>query len=167
MKIRLTTQIGRWLMALDSPRICIIDDEEIYFNDSLLSLARKNGFQHIERYHIVNSELLKTLLEDPRDIIILDVQGVTTPDVAKDGLHLASSLTKKTNSYVVITSAHKFHLTNRVTDVDYIIEDRLLTAVDFMSELTNIVEDYLTKKSSFYRKVAFKVGLSIAKQGIT
>lgn len=166
MKIKLKNRIGRWLMGLDGPKICIIDDEEIYFNDDLLTLARKNGFKNIERHQLVDKELLKSLQVAPRDIVILDVQGVTTPDVAKDGLHLASSLTKTTNSYVVITSAHKFHLTNRATEVDYVIEDRLLTAVDFLSELTNIVEDYLEKKSSFYKKIAFKAGFALVRQGI-
>jgi len=166
MKIKLTNTIGRWLMALDAPKICIIDDEEIYFNDDLLNLAKESGFKKIERHQLVDSVLLKNLLEDPRDIIILDVKGVTTPNVAKDGLHLASSLANKTNSYIVITSAHKFHLTNRATDVDYVIEDRLLTAVDFLSELTNIVEGYLARKSSFYKRIAFKTGFALAKQGI-
>jgi len=166
LKIKLKNQVGRWLMGLDGVTICIIDDEEIYFNDDLLRLAKENGFKNIERHHLVDKKLLQDLQEKPRDIIVLDVQGTTSPDVAKDGLHLASSLVKTTNTYVAITSAHKFHLTNRITEVDYVIEDRLLTAVDFLNELTNIVEDYLEKKSSFYKKVVFKAGFALARQGI-
>lgn len=166
MKIKLKNRIGRWLMRLDCVKICIIDDEEIYFNDDLLRLAHKNGYKNIDRHLLVDKTLLQDLQENPRDIIILDVQGVTTPDVAKDGLHLASSLTRTTNSYVAITSAHKFHLTNRITEVDYVIEDRLLTAVDFLDVLTDITEDYLEKKAAFYKKVVFKVGFTLARQGI-
>ncbi len=166
MKIKLKNKVGRWLMGLGGITICIIDDEEIYFSEGLLNLAKENGFKKIERHHLVDKKLLQNLHEQPRDIIVLDIQGVTTPDVAKDGLHLASSLTKTTTTYVAITSAHKFHLTNRITEVDYVIDDRLLTAVDFLDELTNMVEDYLEKKTAFYKKVIFKAGFALAKQGV-
>ena len=166
MKIKLKSRVGRWLMGLNCISICIIDDESIYFNNDLIALAKINGFKNIERYHQVNKTLMQQLQENARDIIILDVQGVTTPDVAKDGLHLASSLARTTNTYIAITSAHKFHLTNRITEVDYVIEDRLLTAVDFLNELTNIVENYLEKKSNFYKNIVFKIGFSLTKQNL-
>ena len=166
MKIKIKSTLGRILMKLGGLKICIIDDENIYFNEGLLNLARENGFKNIERHYQVDSNLFKDLQKSPRDIVILDIQGVTTPDVAKDGLYLASSLVKNTNSYIVITSAHQFHLTNRITEVDYVIEDRLLTAVDFLEVLTEIVEDYLSKKTSFYSKIIFKVGFGLAKQGL-
>jgi len=166
MKIKIKNTLGRLLMKFGGLKICIIDDEKIYFNDNLLSMAKENGFNNIERHYQVDANLFNDLQKSPRDIVILDIQGVTTPDVAKDGLHLASSLIKNTNSYVVITSAHQFHLTNRITEVDYVIEDRLLTAVDFLEVLTDIVEDYLSKNTMFYKKVIFKIGFGLARQGL-
>lgn len=167
MKIKLKTALGRLLMRLGKINICIIDDEEIYFNENLLAMARENGFSNIERHYNLDLTLFADLQKSCRDIVILDIRGVTSPDVAKDGLHAASSLVRNTSSYIVVTSAHQYHLTNRITEIDYVIEDRLLTAVDFLEELTLIVEDYLSKKTSFYKKMIFKVGFALARQGMT
>lgn len=167
MKVKLKTTLGRLLMKLGKIKICIIDDEEIYFNENSINLAKENGFHHIERHYNLDSLLFSDLQKSPRDIVILDIQGITSPEVAKDGLHAASSLVRNTCSYIVVTSAHQFHLTNRITEVDYIIEDRLLTTADFLEILTLIVEDYLSKKTSFYKKVIFKFGFSLARQGIS
>lgn len=167
MKIKLKSVLGRFLMGLSAIKICIVDDEKAYFNENLLKLAHENGFTNIERYFKIDSDLFEDLHSSPRDIVILDIQGVTVPEVAKDGLHVASHLIKHTHTYVVVTSAHQFHLTNQLAHVDYVIEDRLLTAVDFLNELNLIVEDYLYKKTSFYKKIIFRTGYRLAKQGVT
>lgn len=167
MKINLNQSLGKFLMRISSIKICIVDDEEIYFDKQMIELAKLNGFKNIERYTKIDSDLFEDLQKSPRDIVILDIQGITSPEVAKDGLQIASSLSKNTSSYIVVTSAHQFHLSNKLTKVDYVIEDRLLTQVDFLDTLIQITEDYLEKKTTFYKKVAFKVGFGLVKQGVT
>lgn len=151
-------------MSCDFLSICIVDDEEAYFNKDMLSIASNAGFKNIERFNQINIELFKDLQERPRDIVILDIRGIVSPNVAKDGLAVASTLKRTTNSYVVITSAHQHHLSMKMVDVDYIIEDRLLTAVDFVDVLIEIIENYLDKKIAFYKKIVFKLGFKLVKQ---
>lgn len=167
MKHKVLSKIGKFLMKITSIRICIIDDEDIYFNKNMLNIATNTGFNKIDRHSKVDHILLSRLQKKPYDIIILDVQGITEPDVAKDGMQIAALLNKTTNSYIVVTSAHQFHLINEMTAVDYIIENKLLTTTDFIDELTGITEDYLTKKSSFYKNILFKMGFAIMKKSIS
>ena len=60
-------------MESDNLRICIVDDERAYFTPEMIAIAEKAGFSNIERYLKVDKELLKSLLEDPPNIIILDI----------------------------------------------------------------------------------------------
>ena len=76
-------------------------------------------------------------------------------------------LYEQTNAFVVITSAHKFHLHEYHRSYDYVMQERLLTAIDFIDELWKIVEDYLTRKTKFFRKLVFKIGYKIAKKSMT
>jgi hypothetical protein len=151
-------------MSLNYVKICIVDDEEAYFNKDMLSIASNAGFKNIERFYKIDAKLFENLQTKPRDIVILDIKNITSKDVAKDGLGVASALKRTTNSYIAITSAHQLHLSRKMIDVDYIIEDRLLTAVDFIDILIEITENYLEKKMAFYKKVIFKLGFKIVKQ---
>jgi chemotaxis response regulator CheB len=158
--------IGRKLMSLGKLKIYIIDDQETYFSKNILEIVKKAGFSSIERYYIVNKELLEKLLSDPPDIIILDIKGITEKDVAKNGFGIAKVMFEKTNSYVVVTSAHKFYLHETHKQYDYVIQERLLTAVDLIDELTNIVENYLKYKINFYKKITFRIGFKIVKKAL-
>ena len=154
-------------MRIGKLRICIVDDEKAYFTPQMLRLAANAGLSNIERHFKIDQELLGNLLKCPPDIIILDIKGVTIPDVAKDGFHVAKILYEQTNAFVVITSAHKFHLHEYHRSYDYVMQERLLTAIDFIDELWKIVEDYLTRKTKFFRKLVFKIGYKIAKKSMT
>ena len=65
MKIKLKTKLGRFLMKISKIKICIIDDEEIYFNETHLNLAKINGFGNIERFYQIDSELFSDLQKTP------------------------------------------------------------------------------------------------------
>jgi two-component SAPR family response regulator len=164
MKDKLLLGIGRKLMKLGRLRICIIDDKKTYFNPQMLEMAAAAGFPDIERYYLVDEKLFMELQQFPPDIIILDIKGITIPSVAKDGFSIASVMYGKTNSYIVITSAHKYYLKDFHKDYDYIIEDRLLTGIDFIEELEKITEDYLNRKIRFYKKVVFRIGFRLIKK---
>lgn len=146
-------------------RIAIADDESSYFTPQMLGMADKAGFAGIERYERVTSALMDKWLLDTPDIVILDIKGVTAPEVAKDGFGVAMLLRRSTNAYVVVTSAHQFHLRNAQREFDYVIEDRLLTAVDFVHELEQIADDYFKRKARFYRRTAFRLGRLLIKSG--
>jgi len=167
MKHKILNKSGKLLMKLNPLKICIIDDEDIYFNKNMIDIANNTGFTHIDRYNKIDASLFKKLQTNPYNILILDIKGITEPDVAKDGLHVATTLHRTTDSYIVMTSAHQYHLNNKLTSVDYIIEDRLLTATDFVDYLIEIVNDCLTKKVSFYKNIGFKIGFALMKKGIT
>lgn len=164
MKHKVLTSVGRFLMKFSKLRICIIDDEDIYFNPNMLEIANNAGFYSIDRFSNVDNKLFQILQKRPYDIVILDVKGVSDEPVAKDGLHIASILYKTTNSYIVLTSAHQFHLNNKMTDVDYIIEERLLTAADFVDTLIDIANDCLSTKIVFYKNIIFRVGFMMVKK---
>ena len=121
------------------------------------------GFAGIERHTRVTPTLMDSWLSDTPDIVILDIKGVTAPEVAKDGFGVATLLRRSTDAYVAVTSAHQFHLKNAQREFDYVIEARLLTAVDFVDELERIVDDYFCRKARFYRRVAFRVGRTLIK----
>lgn len=166
MRNKFLFMIGRKLMSMGKLKIYIIDDQETYFSKTILEIVEKAGFTSIERYYIVTKELLEKFLSDPPDIIILDIKGIAEKDVAKDGFGIAKMMFEKTNSYVVITSAHKFYLHETHKQYDYLIQERLLTAVDLIDELTNIVENYLKYKVDFYKKIIFRIGFKIAKSAL-
>jgi hypothetical protein len=166
MKHKPLSKIGKLLMKFDGYRICIVDDEESYFNSKMLTAAKKAGFENIDRYTIVNSRLHNKMLSDYYDLIILDIRGSTDEKVARDGLSLAASLSKRISSYIAITSAHQYHLLNETITVDYVIENRSLTNVDFIEVLHIMVADSLDKKVKWYKKILFRIGFSIIKKNI-
>lgn len=166
MKHKALQGIAKFLMKLNNVNICIVDDEDAYFNTNMLQIAKNTGFNSIDRYNKIDNKLLNKLQSDPYDIVILDVQGITVPSVAKDGMQVASLLSRTTSSYIVVTSAHQFHLVNDMTKVDYVMENKLLTSADFVDELIEIVDDFLKRKASFYKSILFKVGFSIIKKNI-
>ncbi|ENO1896857.1 hypothetical protein ACOIXN_004600 [Vibrio vulnificus] len=153
-------------MKLNNVNICIVDDEDIYFNADMINVANDAGFEKIDRYSKIDNTLLSRLQKKPYDIVILDIQGITEPDIAKDGMQVASLLSRTTCSYIVVTSAHQFHLVNDMTKVDYVMENKIQTTADFVDELIEIVDDFLNKKSSFYKKVLFKIGFSMLKKNV-
>jgi hypothetical protein len=167
MKESLLVKCGKFLMKKGKLRVCIIDDQETYFSENMLKLVRAAGFTHIERHYLVDEKLLKNLLENPPEIVILDIKGVAAPSVAKDGFGIAKTLYVKTDSYIVITSAHQFFLSDTHKSYDYMIKQRILTAVDFIEELTTIVENYLRAKSKFYQKIVFRVGFALARVSLS
>lgn len=166
MKHRIVNKFGKFLMSIGNFRICIIDDEEAYFSENMLQFARNAGFKNIERHYRLDYNLFQDLQLNPRDIVVLDVQGIVEPSIAKDGVYVASTLSRNTPSFVAITSAHQYHLTNKVVDADYVIENRILTAVDFLDVLHDMVAHCIESKLSFYRKILFKTGYSLSKQAI-
>lgn len=153
-------------MARHRLRICIVDDEGIYFNPQMLSIAEAAGFRGIERHASVTAELLNDLLSNPRDIVVLDIQGVAEPNVARDGFEVARILYKSTPTYVAVTSARSYRLKRANTAFDYVIEERLLTGVDFVDELELMVGEYLTQKTRFYRRLLFKAGFGLARRAL-
>lgn len=167
MKIKF---LSKWLVAFErffALRIVIVDDTAAYFNEQMVNAASLRGLGRIERLFQVDSAVLESFLAKPPDIIILDVKGTTLPDVAKDGLALAAYLSKSISSYIVVTSAHKYHLTNRVVGVDYILEQRLLTVVDFLKQLEKIRLDCLTRKKRFYQNIGLRLAISMGKLAVS
>ncbi len=164
MKQGVAVKFGKLLMRLGGFRICIVDDEESYFNTRMLDAAEAVGFTGIERHFFIDLELFQDLHDDPRDVVILDVQGVVDSEIAKDGVYVASSLLRNTSSFVVITSAHQFHLQNKLLEVDYVIENRLLTTVDFIETLHHIVDLCMTQKIAAYKKLLFRTGYFLIKK---
>jgi hypothetical protein len=164
MKQRLLTKIGKALLLRGKMRICIIDDEEAYFNDQMLAIARDAGYPEIERRTRVDSALLSDLLRRPRDIVILDIMGIVDENVGRDGFDVAHVLMTQTRSYVVVTSANKFHLDERHSHYDDLIESRLLTGIDFVQELDRMVKEYLTRKLRFYQKISYRLGTALLKK---
>lgn len=163
MKNKPLTFIGKQMMKWGKYKICIVDDEDIYFNRKMLNIAKESGFTFIDRYRVVDNDLHRKILKDEYDLIILDVKGSTDNKVAKDGINLASSLNGKISAFIVLTSAHQFHLSNETIKADYIIENRNLTNVDFIEVLTDIVGQSLDKKIKFYKKLVFKTGFKLLK----
>ncbi len=102
MKISAVVATGKWLMKLSGFRITIIDDQDAYFNDSMLNAAKAIGFNRIERLYRVDQPTLQRLLNDPPHILVLDIKGVSDRDVAKDGLALCALFKKNTKCYVAV-----------------------------------------------------------------
>lgn len=167
MKIHFISKITQKLEKIFALNILIVDDNAVYFNDQMISAAHLQGLGNIKRLFQVDSDILSEILKKPPDIIILDVKGITSPDIAKDGLALANSLSSSISSYIVVTSAHKYHLTNRVIGVDYFLEQRLLTTVDFIEHLKKIRSDCLDRKKKFYQNVGLRLVIAIGKTAIS
>lgn len=166
MKSNLIYRFAKLLMIKGKLRICIIDDEEAYFTPQMIELANSVGFNLIERFFKVDRDLMKNLIDSPRDIVILDIKGISAPTVASDGMKIGKLIYDQTRSFVVLTSAHKFHLSEHHKSYDYVIQDRVLTAIDFIEELNHITERYLQYKIKFFKKIVFRVGYQIAKKSI-
>lgn len=156
-------KIGKWLMRRGALSVVIADDEDVYFNPQMISAAESAGFCKIKRVKEIDWKLMKSWLQAPPDIIVLDVVGVCKEEVAKDGLALASTLRKQTPSMIVITSAHTSHMRSEMREVDYIIDNRLLTISEFLDELETIINLYLSEKVKFYKKLGFRAGMMLAR----
>ncbi len=130
----------------------------------MLEMAKAAGFPSIKRYYLVDEKLFKRLHKSPPDVLILDIKNITIPKIGKDGFAFASSMYKKTNAYIAITSAHKYFLREFHKDFDYIIQERLLTGMDFIEELNKIAEDLIKRKIAFYKKILFKIGFFLVKK---
>lgn len=163
MKLKWQHRLGRFLMGLQPLKIVIVDDVEAYFNKDMLDLVKRSGLSKIERLYFIDKPALKKLLDTPPDIIILDIKGIVSNEIAKDGFDIARTMMKETDCYVVVTSAHRFRLKNQNSEYDYIINERLLTAVDFLDELRFIINDLLEKKINWYKKIIFRLGYGIIK----
>jgi hypothetical protein len=94
----------------------------------------------------------------------MDIKGTVTKDIGKDGFDVTKHVFENTNTFVVITSAHKHHLKNQNNYGDYIIESRLLTPLDFCDEMNEIIDIYLKRKITFYKKLTYKIGKSMIKK---
>lgn len=166
MRNNLLVRIGKFLMKHGNLKICIIDDQKTYFSGNMLQIAKSAGFYNIERFYMVDEELMKDLLKKPPDIVIIDIRGIAKKNVAKDGFGIAKALYDNTSSYIVITSAHKFFLHETHKSYDYLMKERLLTAVDFVDELAVIIDRYLKLKVKIYKKILFRIGFRMAKKAI-
>lgn len=166
MKNGILSNTGKFFMKLSPLRIIIIDDVKSYFNENMLSIASANGNISFERYYKCDGILLKNLVENPRDILIMDIKGTVTSDIGKDGFDVANHIYKNTNTFVTTTSAHKFHLKNRENFGDYIISERLMTPIDFCEEINIIIDKYLKQKTKINQKLFFKLGKYLYKYGL-
>lgn len=166
MKNGVVGKLGLGLMKLNPIRVIIIDDVETYFNHQMLSIAGANGTISFERYNLCDVNLLNSMVSNPRDILIIDIKGTVSADIGKDGFDIAKHIFQNTTTFVAVTSAHKYHLKNRTNYGDYIMEDRLLTPVDFTEELNSMVGQYLKKKKRIYQKIGFRLGKYMFKYGI-
>jgi hypothetical protein len=165
MKNGIASNVGKTLMKLNPISVIIIDDVKSYFNPTMLSIANANGNISFERHYKCDSTLLRNLVERPRDILIIDIKGTVSDDVGRDGFDIANHVYNNTNTFVAITSAHKFHLKNRDSYGDHVIAERLMTPIDFTEEMNLIISLYLKKKAKFYQKLVFKAGKYMFKYG--
>lgn len=159
--------LAKFLMRMTPLDICIVDDIPSYFNEDMLKIANAAGYAKFQRLFVVDSTMMAKLLKRPPDIIILDIKGVTDPELAKDGFGIAELLARNTNTFIVLTSAHKFRLKNQSFQSDYVIGQRLLTPVDFVAELDEIVSAALSRKIRFYRAIVFRIGFWIGKYALS
>jgi len=166
MKNGILGGLGKTIMKLNPISVIIIDDVASYFNDHMLSIASSKGNITFERYAKCDATLLKSLVSNPRDILIMDIKGTVTSDIGKDGFDVARHVYSNSPTFVAITSAHKYHLKNQNNYGDYIISERLMTPIDFAEEMNNMIDIYLKKKVRVYKKLFFKVGKYLYKYGL-
>jgi hypothetical protein len=166
MKNGIIGKIGSSVMKIWPLKVIIIDDVDTYFNEQMLSIAGANGRILFERYSICDGALLKNLVENPRDILIIDIKGTVTSELGKDGFDVAQHVYSNTSTFVAVTSAHKYHLKNKASYGDYIIQERLLTPIDFVEELNLMIEKYLKTKVALYQKIGFRAGKYLLKMGL-
>jgi hypothetical protein len=164
MENRLLDRLGRALMKAQRLRIVIIDDAPAYFSDVMLRAAASAGYPNIRRLYKIDDKVFAQLHRNPPDIVIIDVVGTVHPAIAKDGLDVAASLYRNTRTYVVVTSAHQYHLRKEMKANDFILEERNLTAVDFIGVLSTITQGYIRTKLKVYHKLVFKLGFNLAKR---
>lgn len=157
---------GVLLMKIKPIKVCIIDDVKTYFNEQMLSVASSKGNMTFERYQKCDTILLKSLVSNPRDILIVDIKGTPTLEVGKDGFDIVRHVTQNTSTFIATTSAHKYHLKSKENFGDYIIAERILTPVDFTEEMNSMINNYLKIKTRFYQKIIYKVGLYFLKHGL-
>lgn len=167
MKNGIIGKIGQGLMKLSPIKVIIIDDVETYFNEQMLNIAGAKGTVTFERYPTCDANLLKNLVSNPRDIMIIDIKGTVSPDIGKDGFDVAKHIFQNASTFVAVTSAHKYHLKNRTNYGDYVMEDRLLTPIDFTEELNCMIDQYLKKKKKMYQKIGYRVGKSLFRYGLS
>lgn len=167
MKNGYFSKIGQALMKLSPIKVVIIDDVATYFNEQMLSVASAKGNITFERYSICDANLLKSLVANPRDILIVDIKGTVSPEIGKDGFDVAKHVYSNSNTFVATTSAHKYHLKNRTNYGDYVMEDRIMTPIDFTEELNSMIETCLKNKRKIYQKVGYRIGKKIFKYGVS
>ncbi|MEX2410761.1 MAG: hypothetical protein WD607_05195 [Candidatus Paceibacterota bacterium] len=158
MKNGILGTIGTGIMKLSPIKVIIIDDVSSYFNEQMLSIASANSAVTFERYEVCDAILLKNLISNPRDILIIDIKGTVSQDIGNDGFDVAKHVYENTSTFVAVTSAHKYHLKNRTSYGDYVLEDRLMTPIDFCHELNNMIEIYLKIKLKVYKKISYRIG---------
>ena len=56
MKHKPLKGFGKFLMKLNNVNICIVDDEDIYFNKDMLNIASNAGFNKIDRYSKIDNK---------------------------------------------------------------------------------------------------------------
>jgi len=154
-------------MKFSPIKVIIIDDVETYFNEQMLSVASAKGNITFERYAKCDTYLLKSMVANPRDILIVDIKGTASPEIGKDGFDIAKHIYQNSNTFVATTSAHKYHLKNRTNYGDYVMEDRLMTPIDFTEELNSMIEICLKNKRKLYQKVGYRIGKKIFKYGVS
>lgn len=166
MKNKVVNGFGKTLMRLSPIKVVIIDDVKNYFDEQMIRLATSNGNVKIERYYKCDQNLLDSLTNVERDILILDIKGTVDRSLGKDGFDIARYLSNKTSTFIAITSAHKYHLKNQNNFGDYILENRLLTPIDFVEELDVIITLYLKHKIGFYKKGIYRIGKYLNSLGV-
>lgn len=167
MKNGLLQNIGKGFMKFSPIKVIIIDDVETYFYPQMLSIAGSNGNISFERYTKCDANLLKSMVSNPRDILIIDIKGTASEEIGKDVFDIAKHVLQNTTTFVVTTSAHKHHLKNRTNYGDYVIEERLLTPIDFSEELNNIINVTLLTKIKIYKKIGYRLGKYLFKYGVS
>lgn len=161
----LGSKIGRAIFRRYQPSFVIVDDVKTNFGPVLLRHASASGYQKIDRIYFVKSKELSRLVKpDGYDVIILDIKGVVDTSIAKDGLQLSELIRRTNSAYLALTSAHQYQLDKRTLSADRIIEDKIMTAVDFVKVLDEITEDLIERKLKLFRRFALKISLFAIKK---
>lgn len=163
----LANKVGRAIFERYQPSIVIVDDTKANFGKVLLEHAKRCGYNRIDRIHYVRSAELDQLITPGKyDVIILDIKGVVHPDIAVDGLQLSELIRRSNSAYLALTSAHQYHLDKRTLQADRIIENRIMTAVDFVKLLDEITEELLERKIKFAKKLGLRAASFLLKKSV-